>query len=439
MWTLAVVVPLGGFWWYAMTRPVPVDVAEVRRGPIRAFVEEEGKTRVIDRYVVSAPVAGRLQRLQLDEGDPVQRGDLLAVLDPLQLSSRIEEAQAQVRALRHRISGVETLKPKEAELERARVLESRAREGLEVALRELGDEQAGLVRAQKKAERIRALHRRGSATDADLDTCVMEETQAGERVRAQELRVKMRRLEVDAAGLNARVLEAKLHDYDWEEAEYKEKISAIEAGLAALRDDLQRTRILAPTTGIVLKLLEESERHVAAGTPILEMGDPTRLEVEAEFLSEDAAHMRVGMAAEIFGRALGSRLLPSRVRRIYPSAFKKISSLGVEQQRVQVILSIDPKVEGLGDRYRVEARVILDERPDAVLVPEGALFRGGGGWQVFRLVDGRARLAAVRTGLRDGRTREVLEGLAAGDRVVLHPEADLEDGDRVEPLPGARR
>ena len=168
------------------------------------------------------------------------------------------------------------------------------------------------------------------------------------------------------------------------------------------------------------------------GTRILEIGLLSRLEVEAEFLSEDAAHMKVGMPAEIFGRALGDRALPARVKRIYPSAFKKISSLGVEQQRVKVIVDFEGAT--LGDRYRVEVRVILERREDAVLVPEGALFRHEGRWHVFKIVDGVPRLTRVDTGLRDGRRREVLSGLVTGDQVILHPDSTLEDGAPIEPL-----
>jgi HlyD family secretion protein len=186
----------------------------------------------------------------------------------------------------------------------------------------------------------------------------------------------------------------------------------------------------------VLNVLLESEQVVAVGTPLLEIGDLRQLEVEADFLSEDAAHMRAGMPAEIFGRALGNEVIQGKIRRIHPAAFEKISSLGVEQQRVTVVVGFEPGQVPLGDRYRVEVRVVLDERGDALLVPEGALFRRVGKWHVFVVEGGRARLRAVETGLRDGRRREILQGLREGETLVLHPES-IDDGARVEPLPGA--
>jgi HlyD family secretion protein len=422
-------------WAFASTRPVRVELAKLQRGPVRSFVEEEGKTRVIDRFVVSTPVGGRLRRVRLDEGDAVKKGAVLAEIDSLEFESKVAETEAEMRALRHRIEGVDTKKPKRKEVARARLLVDSAEEALSVAERELDDAEARAALAKKDADRLRVLARDGSATTAELDATITEEIRANERVRVREIQLKIRRFAIDSAKLTADVLEARLKDYRWEKDEYKDKIEAMEASLKSLRDDLQRTRILSPTDGVVLNLLRESEQFLAAGTPILEVGDLERLEVEADFLSEDVAHMKVGMKAEIFGRALGDRVVPAKLTHIYPSAFRKISSLGVEQQRVKVVVRPNPGGLGLGDRFRVEVRVILEERADALLLPEGALFRSGGRWQVFRVDGGRAKKTAIRTGLRDGRLREVLEGLSAGDSVILHPDPELEDGTRVEALP----
>jgi len=153
--------------------------------------------------------------------------------------------------------------------------------------------------------------------------------------------------------------------------------------------------------------------------------------VEADFLSEDVAHMKPGMAAEIFGRALADKTVAATIQRIHPSAFEKISSLGVEQQRVTVVFAIARGELPLGDQYRVEVRVILDAKADVLLAPEGALFRMAGRWHVFIVEDGRAALREIETGLRDGRNREVVAGLSAGDRVVVHPDSALTDGGRV--------
>ncbi|MHC4550322.1 MAG: efflux RND transporter periplasmic adaptor subunit [Planctomycetota bacterium] len=434
LWLAVVVVVVVVLWLYGKTRPLSVDMAEVTRGPVRAFVEEEGKTRVVERFVVSAPVAGRLKRVRLEEGDLVAQDDVVGEIDPLPLRSQVAEAEAQIRALKHRIEGVGTKRPKEAELERARLLEEKAKDSLTVARRELEGAKAELVKAEKDLTRARALLKSGSGTPEELDRAEAVERQARERMRAYEVRVKISELEITARQLDTAILRARLRDFDWEEKDYTAQIAALESSLEKLRDDLQRTKIYAPVAGIVLNKYQESEQVVAAGTALLEIGNLAQLEVEADFLSEDVAHMRVGMTAEIFGRALGDRVIAGKIARIYPSAFKKISSLGVEQQRVIVVVAFAKGEVPLGDRFRIEVRVILDRRGEAVLVPEGALFRHRRGWHVFKVEGGTARLTAVETGLRDGRVREVTRGLQAGDRVVLHPADALEDGARVAAL-----
>jgi len=419
--------------WYAGTRPTDVETAMIERGTLRAVVEEEGKTKVTNRFVVSMPVGGRLQRLTLNEGDIVKRGDVLAEIDPLALRSLIEEAEAQTRALERRSEGIETKKPKREELQSARVGEEAAEEALAVSIHLLEEAKAAAAHFENEASRERKLAERGIATESTLGASEMRERQARERVSVQELRVKIRRYESETATLHRGALEAQVHDFDWQKKDYQEQIAGIRAGLEKLRDDLKKARVVAPADGVVLRRLKESEQMLAAGTALLELGSLDDLEVEAEFLSEDVAHMKAGMDAEIFGRALGTRVVAAKIRRIYPSAFLKISSLGVEQQRVTVILAPAESFR-LGDRFRVEARIVLERRADVVLVPEGALFRSANEWRVFRVEGGTVHDVEVVTGIRDGRRREVMSGLSVGDEVVLHPGPDLEDGDPVRAL-----
>jgi len=434
LWIGVPLVLLGALYVLAQARPVPVDVAVIGRGPIRSFVEEEGRTRVLDRFVVSAPVGGRLYRVDWKEGQTVERGQVLARVDPLALESAVAEVEAEIRGTRQRMAGVSTKVPKPEEIERAKVLESQATESLEVAVRELERAKANWERFEKDLVRAKQLAEEKLIPAAELDAAVAAEQAAHEQVRAQEVRIKIARLAISATQLNRTTLEARLNDFEWEERAYEQQIQALEASLEKLRDDLQRTDIVAPTSGVVLRVLQESEIVVAAGTPLLEIGDLSRLEVEVDYLSEDAAHMREGMPAEVYGRALGDRVLTGKIDRIHPSAFEKISSLGVEQQRVYVIIAFDPADTGLGDRYRVEARVILEEQADVVLVPEGALFRQQGAWHVFVVEGETVRLQSLETGLRNGRVREVLAGLEPDSRVVLHPGDALANGTKVKVL-----
>lgn len=434
VWIAVLALVALGIWAALRPQATAVDAGRVKRGSIREFVEEEGKTRVVERYVVAAPLAGRLLRIGVSEGDRVKKGDLVAEIDPLPLVSKVAETTAEINAFRKRIEGVDKKKPKPEELERARALERVATESLAVSESELDEAKATLERAVQEKQRVEKLIRANAATPSELDSAVAAEAEARARMAARTRLLDVQKSRVSAARLATKLLEARLSDFEWEKKAYLEQIHGLEATLQVLKDDLERTKIVAPTDGTILTLIQESQRVVQAGTTLLEIGDLSELEVEADFLSEDVAHMRVGMKAEVFGRALGGEVLQGSIKRIYPSAFLKISSLGVEQQRVTVVVAIGDSRLRLGDRFRVEVRVVLEEKDDVVLVPEGALFRNAGRWHVFRVDAGKAMLAEVETGLRDGLVREVVRGVAEGDVVVLHPDESLEDGSPVEAI-----
>jgi len=419
-------------WRLFREQAVSVEVVAARLGPVRAFVEEEAKTRVPRRYVLSAPVAGRLRRIERLEGDPVAKGEVVAEIDPLPLESRVAEAEAEMRAIAKRIEGVETRKPKREEIDGARAMEERAREMFAMAERERDEGRAASDRAESDARREEALLRSGAGSPEREEQARLDAVRATERLRALEAQLRVREVEIRAAALERRVLEARLEDFEWEKGAYAEEMRALEAQLRTARDDLGRTRVLAPEEGVVLQRFQESETVVAAGAPILETGSLRRLEVEADFLSEDAARMRPGMKAEILGRALGGRVLATTIARIHPYAFTKISSLGVEQQRTTVVLAF-PEGEPLaiGDRFRVDVRVVLEERERALLVPEESLFRHDGRWHLFVAESGRARMREVEPGIADGSVREIRKGLSEGERVVLHPGDAVRAGTKL--------
>jgi len=430
---LALAALLFGAWRYSATRPFEAELAVVARGTARSMVEEEGRTRVAERYVVASPVAGRILRIERREGDAVARGDLLAEVDPLALRARVGEAEARVRALREQEAGVPERRPKPEELERARVLAERAAVAAEAAAREAAEAVVLAEQAARDAARARALREAGTLGVEEMEKTGTAAEQALLRREAQEAMRQVAALDARAAALEAALLAARGGDFVHEERRLREEAAALEAQLSALRDDLSRARILSPAPGRVLRRFQESERSVPAGEPLFEIGDPARLEVEADLLSEDVALMREGMSVEVFGRALGERIVRGRLALIHPAAFTKVSSLGVEQQRVTVVVELGEADLALGDRFRVDVRVILAEHPGALLVPEEALFRHGGAWHLFRVEGDRARLARVETGLRSGRHREVLSGLQEGERVILHPHSELEEGARIRP------
>jgi len=417
-------------WWFTGNRPVSVNVATIARGNIRECIEEEGETSVVSRYVLSAPVSGRLLRVTHREGDAVKAGEVLAEVDPLALRARVEEAKTRMRALAHRIAGVDRRRPTEDEITRSKLLEKKAGEQRDAAARVLAQAVADATQAKRDADRARKLEVEGTITESEKESLELAEVRARESRTINELTLKIRETELAAARLSTRVLVDSARDVDWEEAAYREQMKEVQAGLEVLEDDLARARIRSPIDGVVLCRHQESEAILAAGAPVLTVGDVRHLEVLADLLSEDAASLTPGLPVDIVGRALGDRVLTGRLSTIRPGAFTKVSSLGVEQQRVTIVVEFDPTGTTLGDAYRVDVRVILEEVKDVLLVPETALFRAKK-WHAFRVEGGRAREVTVETGIRDGRMREVRSGLSAGDRVVLHPGDAVEDGARV--------
>lgn len=356
--------------WLAWPRAQAVDVAVIDRGVVRAEVVDEARTRIHDVFVVAAPVSGELQRIELEPGDPVVRGQVVATIqpaDPALLDARVAaEANAGVSAAQAALSAAE----------------------------------ADYQLAQNDRQRIAALFARDFASQAALDA-------ADAALRAARAAVNARRADLTRA--------------------------RAAAGSPTSRAR-RATPIASPAAGRVLRVLQESETIALAGSPLLEIGDPAQIEIVAEFLSQDAVRMQAGAAAQIENWG-GDPPIPARVFRIEPYARTKISALGVEEQRVNVIIHLQEpeRAPSLGHGFRVDARVVIAEAADALRVPTDALVRDGRGWAVFVVERGRARLRPIAVGHGGEDYRLVTEGLAPGDRVVLFPGDDLADGARIRP------
>ena len=369
-----------GAWWLLRPDPLPVEIAVARRGAMEVAVEEDGRTRVRHRYVVNAPVPGRYVPAGLEEGDPLAAGAPVARLQPLPLDPRSRE---QVRA---RASAAEAARDEAlARAEQARVQ---------------------LEEARRRLERIRQVAEAGGVATERVD----ELTTA---VRTRELELRAARSRAEAARYEVRNARAALLAASPD--------SGPEGGSLVLR---------SPTEGRVLEVHERSERTVSAGTPLVEVGDVGDLEVVVDVLSTDAVRVQAGDPMEIVAWG-GDDTLRARVRRVEPSGFTRVSPLGIEEQRVNVIGDLLSVTTGLGDRYRLEARIVTWRADSVLAVPSGAVFRREEGWAVFTVDDGAARLREVSVGHRSAREVEVVSGLAAGDTVVLYPDDRLADGRRV--------
>ena len=372
-----------------MPRALPVDIATVARAPLTVTVEEEGKTRVRERYLVSAPVAGYVRRIDLKAGDAVAAGQVLAIIEPARSVALDPRARAQAQA---QVSAAEA--------------------ALAVAQENARAATADAQLAQQQRARAESLRQSNFLSAQALDTARSAETRTQAAQQAATHAVKVARYELDMA-----------------------RAAAVNTTHLQTGGATEALEVRAPVAARVLKLQHESEGAVSAGQPLLEIGNPETLEVEVDVLSTYAVKIAPGSKV-ILDRWGGDQPVQGSVRVVEPSGFTKISALGVEEQRVHVIVDfVSPREawQRLGDGFRVEARFVLWEGKDVLQLPTSALFRHGNGWAVFAVKGGRVRLTPIETGQRAGLATQVVSGLAAGAEVVSHPDDRLSDGARVKP------
>jgi HlyD family secretion protein len=370
------------------SRSIPAALVMVSEGPLQLAIRETGRTRVKDRYRISAPVQAFAPRIELEPGDPVEAGQTLLILEPVPSSvldsrsvaearARVDRNEAALRAAESRFDAIGTQ--------------------LELAAHEL--------------DRMRPLYQQGTISVSQYERALT----AHRRLEAEH---RSARFDVEVARQDLRFAEATLDQY--------------QAG----SEPMQSFPVLAPVSGQVLDVVHESAGIVQPGQDLLSVADPASLEVVVELLSADAVRVQEGMIVELL-RWGGETALLGEVRLIERAGFTKVSALGVEEQRVVAVVDLVSPFERwsvLGDGYRVEARFILWQEESVLQVPNGAVFRHEGGWALFRVEDGRARLQSVELGPRGETHVQVLGGVAAGDRVIAHPANDIEDGSRVRPF-----
>jgi HlyD family secretion protein len=422
---------LAGLIAYAVRpQPIAVDLAPVERGALQVTVGAEGQTRVRDRYVIASSVDGELQRIDLRAGDTVTAGAIVARIDPLPLSSQVEATQARRRAVQAQIAGVDTQRPKAEALRQAetRIRAAQATQGQAQA--QVTEAEAGLVQAQRDRDRMATLYAQGGISRQDLEAMELAVTQRQQALETARQQVSVAQADVQAAQANLAVLTAEQQDPDYLVDVYQAELAALDAELASLTDDARRTTITAPAAGRVLEILEPSARFVAAGTPLLSLGDPGGLELVIDILSTDAVRVSPGDAVQI-DRWGGDENLQAIVRQVEPSAFTEVSALGVDEQRVNVIADFTDPAVPLGDGFRVDAQIVVWQSDDVLTVPISALFRCDTDWCAFVAEDGRAQRREVTIGPRSDFAAVVESGLAEGEQVILYPGDQIEADVRV--------
>ena len=372
--------------WAFMPAPVAADFATVQRGSLQVTVEEEGRTRVRDRYVISAPVPGSLQRIELEPGDRVVAGKTVVArfepIDPVLLDVRTRsELEARVRAAESAVGA--------ARAERDRI-------------------QTELQFSQTELKRVQSLVKGGALAQRDLDTAERESATLDRALQSAEFNIRTAQHQVELA---------------------RASLVQTRAGRSAT------IPLYSPVDGVVMRKLQESAGPVTTGQPLVEVGDLRHLEIVADLLSSAAVAVDPGqpVLVEQWG---GDRALHGRVRLIEPSGFTKVSALGVEEQRVNVVIDFDEPDDverQIGDGYRVEVRIIVWSKDDVLKVPTSSLFRHEEKWAVYKVVNDAASLQLVEIGRSSGLEAEVLNGLAAGDRIVVYPSDEIANGVKVVP------
>lgn len=356
--------------------PLQVDAESIRKGELTVTLDGEGMTRVRDSFTVASPVNGRVERITLEEGDFVQKSSVVARVTPPPLNTReFEEAEARSRSA-------------EAVLEAARASERQVKVDLDQAVR--------------KYNRYKNLYGKGAVAAETF-----EEVKTAWQVLQKQHQASL--LNVESA------------HYDFEAA-----LSVIGQSGSG-----NTVNVFAPDSGRVLRVFEKSERVVSAGTPLVEMGNPEDIELVIDVLSSDAVKVEPDMRVQVEEWG-GGTVLSGVVRTVEPAAFTKISALGIEEKRVNIIVDLEEPESRLGDNYRIQAKIILWQGEGVLQVPVSSIFRGDQGWNVFVIRNGKAVRQPITIGKRGTYYAEVLDGLEEGDVVVIHPTNDLEDDMRVK-------
>jgi HlyD family secretion protein len=372
-----------GFW----PQPVAIEAIVVQRAPLTITIEEEGRSRVIDRYIISAPVDGVACRVQLDVGDPVEQGKELLGITPLK--SQVLDSRSRAQAM---------------------AAVAAAQSALAAAKEQASASDAAARLAVTELQRLQPLAQKGLASKGELDRAETAVLTSAAAKRSADFTVQVANYEVQAAK------------------------SVLEYSADTEDEPAVRVPITSPITGKILKVLRECEGPVQTGEPLLEVGDPAALEVEVDVLSADAVQIKPGMQV-LFERWGGTQALQGVVRIVEPVGFTKFSALGVEEQRVLIISDFTSPIEErqrLGDGYRMEAKFVLWHEDNVLQVPASSLFRYREGWAVFVVDDRRAQRREVEVGQRNGLVAQISAGLEEGDIVINHPSDEVEDGVRVE-------
>jgi HlyD family secretion protein len=419
----------------------PVETAVVRLAPIREFVDERGKTRLPQTYLITMPFEGRIEAIGLSEGMPVKKDEVVARVVPHDMELTWQAANEAVQRLEASIKENDDATVEKTGLKQSLSYVESMNHTVEAARARVEAGKARLDFADRNLSRIEDLRAKQAATPEELDQARVNQVSA--RVDHEQDVLVLRALESLQAAtallptaiteyIDRKALAHNVLEKQWAEADINRQ---------QIDKNRERGEMKSPIDGVVLERAVNNERQLSAGATLLKLGRLDELEVEADILSQDVVNVKRGDEAEIYGPAIGPQPVTAHVTTIYPAGFTKVSSLGVEQQRVKVVLQFNPadlarlrKERALGVDYRVRVRIFTAEQPQANVIPRSALFKGAAGeWQLFAVQGGRARLLTVSVGLMNDDYVQIDKGVQPGDEVILAPETSLTEGAKVKP------
>jgi len=405
-----------------------VEGVAARRGEIRESFSEPARTRLAKTYRITMPIAGRIGRIDLEPGDAVQAGQTLAEFDRLPLEEAVEEARAAVAELEARIAVKDDNRIEDTALTHSIVAIQAASEALSAAEAQVDAEEARAERAAKELTRKQELARDEAIAESDLDDAALAAETSLIELRKQEFYQAAWKAMMMIVNLGPRYVEHYLGLEELQREVIVHQLAQARARLRKAQHELELAALRSPIDGVVLERYEQGARTLTAGEPLLLLGNLDQLEVVAEVLTQDALRLKPGFEVSL-QPAARREALSGRVKRTEPAGFTKLSSLGVEQQRVKVIVSLEDKAAGLGVGYRLQARFFTGARSDALIVPRFSVLQDAEGtYYVFKIEGDRARKQPVELGLRSDLELEILEGLSEADQIIAHPDSTLQDG-----------
>jgi HlyD family secretion protein len=411
-----------------------VEMNEVSRETVFEYIIEDAKTRLDNEYTIDMPINGTVERIDLEIGDQVTKGDVIAQVNTYALEQEIRQIEALIRQSAAFETGVDIEKPKDEDIASATLHIKEMSDALNIAKAAQDVLKLNRDEALSAFNRSKGLLEAGATSQSMFDEAELRYKGLEEDLKRAKLEEGAAKKTLEQAGIALQRLTGSMDDNEYKRTSFQAEIDGLKARLASLQDDMKKTTITAPVSGPVLEKFIADRRVLLAGEPLLKIGDMKSIEIESDVLSEEIAPMKVGNRVEIKGKALQGEVVFGTVKRIYPSGFMKISSLGVEQQRVRTIIEFDNSKIKLRPGTSVDVRIITAESENTLAIPDRALFRNEEAWSLFFVNDSVVELRKVEVGLRNDDWAEIVSGVAEGDLIVSELKNALVDGVTVSRL-----